>query len=104
MRYIIEVTAEDIADGFPGSVASCPVALAVARSLGIRGRWGNIDVDSNRITIWWSDDEKWHRTRGGLPRSIGRFIKRFDAHEPVKPIRFGLTVPDPIHPAPEPRS
>ena len=76
----IEVTAEDISKGYPGSYGSCPVALAMQRA------YGREDI-SVGIKGWWLHGEDHERY---LPFEVGTFIVKFDRNNIVEPFSFEL--------------
>ena len=82
----IYVTQEHINRGKKKSCNKCPVALAIldafpdARS-----------VDADTDTLSWSDNRSYYRGNKEFaitPRSVYRFICRFDAGKEVKPFAF----------------
>lgn len=82
-RILVEVTHEDIANGVRCCQDSCPVAHAIARTLGnYRSVYVGLEVMS------------WARTSGDIanqqetPVRVQRFIRRFDTHKPVEPFKF----------------
>lgn len=76
----IDVTAEDIKFGVPGSCTACPVAIAARRNF----PGANVVVIS-RLTI---DG----RRSGPFSADVCRFIEQFDDGEAVEPIRFKVTL------------
>jgi hypothetical protein len=95
----IEVTAEDIAAGKPGSPCACPIALACKRA-GVAepdvfpsagpdeaspGREGHVRYGE------FSDGRR-NRRSVSLPFAASTFAHDFDAHRPVVPFSFDLDV------------
>lgn len=79
---IVEVTQEDIDKGVPYGVASCPVALALQRTIGAR-----VAVDP---TAW----SLFHGMKDyPLPGDASVFIRDFDSGKPVAPFRFRTRKP-----------
>lgn len=86
-RLRVTVTAEDIANGWPGRSTRCPLARATLRSLGLtRNR---IDVTADGALVYGG--ESWRTTaRYRLtPRALS-FMRSFDAGKRVKPATFVL--------------
>ena len=77
MKLKIKVTQEDINNGEPCETMSCPVALALSRQLNL---FNPVYVSYS----YFSTDNKYVY----LPRSVKRFIHRFDSGEEVKPFNF----------------
>lgn len=80
MRKLIKVTQKHINKGKPSKSCLCPVALACQDTFGILNVnviLGIIDVGCNPLRS---------------PRSVDRFIKKFDKHgkKAVKPFNFYL--------------
>lgn len=85
MRYVnVEVTPSDIEAGVPGGADSCPIARALNRA-----GFLNVAVGENDwgVGILARDSAK-------LPESARRFVRRFDAGQPVLPSRFRLQLPE----------
>lgn len=83
-RKLYSVTADNIKDGRRDKCRDCPVALALKPYLEDPVVWpGEIRIGpvSARISI-------------KTPRSVDRFICRFDSGKPVKPFRFYLDIPE----------
>src|SRR5438270_5862557 len=78
MAMIIEVTAEDIANGKKSSISDCPIALALHRA-----GFPNATVGA------------WSMMNGegfdAHPEGVSQFIARFDGGEPVEP--FSVEIP-----------
>lgn len=77
-RIKIHVTSEDIRDGQCIN-DGCPVALALKRTT---GKVHNVGF----LTLM---DKNWKRI-ADAPRSVQRFVRRFDANKPVQPFTFFL--------------
>ncbi len=90
MKTRIHVTRQDIRDGEPNSWHSCPVALAVSKRTGLPTIVGKAIAVRNDYIV--SDDGVVHETASrtvfDAPRSVHRFIGRFDNGKPVKPFSF----------------
>lgn len=85
-RYVVvEVTQEDIEKGDRQNESSCPVARAVRRT-------GFPDAQVGAISWKPTLTETYHANP--LPKSVRRFIERFDHGKPVSPARFRLAVPE----------
>ena len=74
----IDVTAEDIERGVPRSSDACPIARAAKRVLK-----GPLGVGVDDIAVF-GPKERYYL----LPDKAQRFLKKFDAKQPVKPISF----------------
>lgn len=78
----IYVTQEHINRGIKNDCIRCPVALALFDAFPNTKR---VDVDTG--TLFWTNsmgDRNWSKT----PRSVWRFINRFDRGSDVKPFAF----------------
>lgn len=75
---IIYVTAKDIEHGSCGSIYSCPVAKAVDRRFPTKV----VRVGGGRIIVGIK--------RYKMPMKVIEFVRDFDNHKPVKPMRFEL--------------
>jgi hypothetical protein len=82
MRIKVSVTADDIAKGVRQSPCDCPVALAVARALGIKGGYGGIDVDAEGVSLMGKRNLR--KASRSLPWDARRFMADFDAGHPVE--------------------
>lgn len=83
-ELVIEVSAEDIANGIPTAACSCPVALAVHRLLGP----GEVTVTADAHGAWIeADGSTWVLLDPGH-----RFIELFDDGLPVQPGTFTATL------------
>jgi hypothetical protein len=82
----VQVTEDDIEHGDPGSETDCAVARAGARSFGCE-----FHCMSNLIVVgpMWVED----RAEYDIPRSVRRFIKRYDDGAEVRPFSFTLRGP-----------
>lgn len=77
----IEVTSEDISEGYSGSYSHCPVALAMKRAC-------KRDDLSVGINCWWYEGEHIGRY---LPYNVRKFILYFDrGNRRVEPFAFEL--------------
>jgi hypothetical protein len=91
----VEVTAEDINRGEPGSCKHCPIALAMDRALAAIG----IDVRSWVILPYVRLGPKSANTYAVLPPAALVFAKHFDGEWDVEPFSFDLELPDELSPA-----
>ena len=82
----IEITEDDIMDGWPRDCEYCPVALAVCRALAIPPRWVNV-ADTMLYLHLHLDEEEWAIA---LPSVVKRFINDFDKGKDVHPFSFEL--------------
>lgn len=76
---LIKVTKEDITLGTPSHVSSCPIARAIMWQSGVP-----VHVGIDRVIIKLDDTVLVWST----PRSVRRFVRRFDHDQPVKPFSF----------------
>lgn len=78
---IIEVTQEDIDNGFVDHCQLCPIALALARAgfpkPAVLGPFFNFGDDRQKVE---------------LPECCGEFIDQFDDEEPVQPFSFEIHI------------
>ena len=83
MKHIrINVTARDIEAGDIGTSALCPIEIAARR---------------HKVLAWCLTSQTSLIGKGftcSLPASAMRFIRVFDARQPVEPFSFYLMVPD----------
>lgn len=90
MKKLISVTQKDIDTGIRISCINCPVATALTRDTG-----SLCEVFQTHPN---QDCELWCHRPGipikaiSAPRSVNRFVKRFDRGLPVKPFRFYFEV------------
>lgn len=77
MIMVINVTAEDISNGIPGSACYCPIALAIKR---IKPSYYNATV--GEMTILAGSNFFF------MPSDAMNFIKRFDSALKVEPFSF----------------
>ena len=81
----VSVTKEDIENGKAQKCSECPVALAIARALGIE-----------RVTVTgavlYSTDPNKRDVYACLPPEVRRFIDRFDDGLKCEPSTFTLQV------------
>jgi ribosomal protein L31 len=83
-RILIEVTQKDINSGCRRNTMRCPVAKALKRYVRVPL------VGSSHIFFNTENTRQIMDT----PRSVMRFIKKFDANKPVKPFKFYLRLQD----------
>lgn len=83
-RMLIEVTQDDINSGRERNSDLCPVAKALGRYVKLPsvGLWHIFYNTENKLKI------------ANMPRSVMRFIKKFDNNKPVKPFKFYLRLQD----------
>ena len=94
---LVQVTEQDIEEGKRHNCHLCPVALAVARTLGMK----TDDVlMTGDVYIRW---EGW-RLLGDGSFKIRRFAANFDKGKPVKPFSFELRGLPPELQVPSPAS
>lgn len=74
---LIQVTRKDIDCGIEGDAISCPVARAIEREIGT-----DVSFRVDAEATWIRGIPFWH------PPKIARWICRFDAGHPVKPMGF----------------
>ena len=87
-KILVQVTAEDIANGVPHKYTGCPVALAVKRASGL----GYVSVGKVSMLLERSADH--HPDRISAPLSVQRFVRRFDKNPlKAKPFNFFLLLP-----------
>ena len=84
-RILIHVTRADIARGVVEDPDRCPVALALRRQ-GFSDAW--VVETSLHFPLW----PRGARTVTA-PRSVRRFVRRFDTHKDVAPFSFRLEEP-----------
>lgn len=82
MPVLIEVTAEDIAEGVPKDDCECPVARAIKRATGLRTSVAELGISVN----CYYPDSVEVRT----PDEVREFVTRFDAGSGVEPFSFLL--------------
>lgn len=80
MNIVVNVTAEDIAEGVPGTCDLCPIALAVKRATGA------VDVSVYETDVEIDDGESYRIF--DVPGLASRFIVDFDKGNEVNPITF----------------
>lgn len=87
----VKVTKRDIKLGLREDMTRCPVALALHHR-----KFKAANVCYNLISL----DGLWYRPESiPSPKSVERFVKRFDAGKPVRPFSFTLKIPAPPTPA-----
>jgi hypothetical protein len=93
MKKLIEVTQSHIEVGSRKDRNYCPVGIAVNQQVG--GTDYVFGVDRERLTLYeYEGDVLTTRQISKPPRSVSRFIKRFDQGLSVRPFSFWLSVPD----------
>lgn len=90
MTIRVDVTNEDIKEGYPGAFAACPVALAFRRRMAVPT--GQVVAVAEGWIRWGEDLADCREAR--YPESVDAFIDRFDDGGPVSPFSFDLEVPD----------
>lgn len=91
MKLLIEVTEEDIKRAIAyrkrdnNVSTTCPVALAVKRAIDHKG----IAVGMNSIHT----SMRASQSIGSLPEKACKFIRTFDSHGDVEPIKFEAEFP-----------
>ena len=85
MLVTVEVTADDIRNGSPGSTCNCPVALALTR---VMSRDYFIRVYGSSVSTDYDD------FMFDLPSEATEFIASFDEGEHVEPFSFEMDLPD----------
>lgn len=79
-KRLINVTAQDIANGVRKSTDHCPIALAAIRRCGFSPNEVCVMGEGNLDTYFaWTYAAR---------KKVDSFIKRFDAGKPVKPFKF----------------
>jgi hypothetical protein len=78
MKIKIEVTEDDIMNGWPGSSRRCPIALACKRVSKIEGLF----------------DLNWKNMDPEIKGKLNAFISVFDAMKPVSPFTAEIDIPD----------
>lgn len=84
--YKIRVTKADIKNGIPSNDEACPVFLAVKRNIK-----GVICVSSFHLVL--CDSRNSYEKNVRMPKQVGKWIDRYDAHKSVKPFAFTLKIP-----------
>jgi len=88
-KITIEVTKEDIKKGVKGEATSCAIARAAKRQ-GLRFVCVAADTKGKDAVFAFKAKEKHYA--GILPKSIAKWIDRFDAGDPVEPITVNVAV------------
>lgn len=83
-KVTVEVTQEDIDNSIWIHRTRCPVALAIARALGLQP--GSVGVS---IGQWCSPGLRYR----DLPDAAHSWYRAFDNGQPVKPFSFEIEVP-----------
>ena len=87
----IEVGDQDIVNGSANSSHSCPIALALMRS--VRSTWAPTDFPYGQASVLVLKASCFVGTKRFLLPAIARtFVKRLDAGETVKPFTFRLDI------------
>lgn len=81
----IQITAHNIQHGDRGAPASCPIALAIGRTLGL----ASVSVSGRRVSLSSNGDISSTETYL-LPLRAKYFVTDFDHQKPVKPFSFAL--------------
>jgi hypothetical protein len=88
-ELVIEVTADDIASGKPGSPCQCPIALAAIRAL---GEFEGVLKAETAGALWialYRDSIDWEPyATYSLPKDVVAFVELFDNDRPVAPFTF----------------
>ena len=85
-KKTVSVTEDHIKNGLRFMCGKCPVALAVSEHTGRKALVGSHTLD-------FADNDFMY-FKPVLPRSVRRFIKRFDRGLSVKPFKFILPMKD----------
>lgn len=85
----ITVTEEDIAYGDRRSYCNCPVARAVKRAFKVGGSGRPVFVRHEGVFVGQPDDERFWMA--DLPKSVDRFITRFDEGKTVRPFTIAMS-------------
>ncbi len=85
MRKLCRITQQMITNGCRGSIFNCPAGLSLKKAFPDE----NVGVDSTHITFF-------NRSNVCIknPIRLTRFIRKFDAELPVKPINFYIVPPE----------
>jgi hypothetical protein len=86
-QVMVDVTAEDIAQGHAASCRACPIALALHRLVGP-------DVEVIVFGAWVRLQQGRQTRKVRLPRAVGAWIAHFDLGLPVHPVSFPLEIPE----------
>jgi hypothetical protein len=89
---IVEVKKKHIKNGKPEDCHLCPVALAIKDKLKIK-QVENVEVAGHEIIYIYKDEQEdtWQDDyEYKCPRSVRRFVKKFDEGKDVKPFKFIL--------------
>lgn len=82
MKQLIEVKKKHIKNGVPRRTNMCPVSLAIKDEINCYEAY----VD-DKLCV---SDFKYQKTYFHVPRSVERFIQKFDSEKSVKPFKFWL--------------
>ena len=91
---LIEVSQEHIDAGDPGSIGSCPVALALKSKVKCEFLrvYTVFGFPIARVRIM-NKEPSYKFVCINVSRAVYRFIKRFDRNKPVKPFNFKFELP-----------
>ena len=84
-RTLIKVGPEHISKGKRNDPNFCPVSYAISDALNIPVGWSNISVACSYVRLG-----KMGSPLLDTPRSLHRFVKKFDKGEKVEPFNFYL--------------
>lgn len=90
MKQLIKVLPKHIKKGKPECMGKCPVALALLEQTDYQ----RVAVDTDEIELV-TDENEWfydNSLKVRSPRSVQRFINRFDTGKPVQPFNFYLDI------------
>lgn len=85
-ELVIEVTADDIAQGVRQDPCRCAIALAVARLTGTPAQEGYLAITDSQVKIGRGAGRWLNRYR--LPYEAEEFIEDFDGGHEVQPFTF----------------
>lgn len=91
MKYLIQVTQEDIDQGCRNSGGRCPIARALIRALSVDFS-PHVYVAKTQVNVW--NNKKFVVQHRGIPEVAKNFIKQFDAGEKVLPFSFEFEILD----------
>lgn len=90
-KVCVNVTANDIRRGYRGDNRLCPIARAMARTAVARHRYVSITGEYAAVR---EEIGNGYELSGDLPPEARDFVARFDAGDPVQPIRFCIDLAD----------
>lgn len=85
---IVRVTKHDIRSGVRSDPDSCPVTRALRRTGVIKTPWVGSSMDKNWKTNSYKSLVLDYEETIPAPRSVVRFVNRYDNRKPVKPFSF----------------